>query len=186
MPISNGARDRHLGPHAATADDCRHHSRGRRRWLPDSRKGPTSAVAVETAPLPLRGLESGHRLSQLVERQSGHEEARCALAALTIARVGGPPSTWRWGRRIALVVGALVGMLVLGSCGGAHSASAASDAVPVESYQHVPGPPFGVVTTSDGRYAFVALASDRPFARSTRVLSTGSCWSPTADRVRQF
>lgn len=115
------------------------------------------------------GRASGGRFSLGAE----YEEDGSAAAAPTIPRVGGFLKAWRPGR-VALVVGALVVMLVRGSCGSAHSASAASNAVPVESYQHVPGPPFGVVTTRDGRYAFVTLASDRPGARNvtrrTRVL----------------
>ncbi len=54
--------------------------------------------------------------------------------------------------RIAATAGAVIAVLGLGGCGGGHGGV---------SFQTVPGSPFGVVTTPDGRYAFVDLVGGR-------------------------
>jgi len=65
----------------------------------------------------------------------------------------------RW--RVATIAGAVIAAVGLGGCGGQRSASAGVDGLATESFQHVPGSPFGVVATRDGRYAFVDLVGGR-------------------------
>ena len=59
---------------------------------------------------------------------------------------------------IALGIAVAASSATLGGCGSGHSAGAVAGHV-TESFQSVPGEPFGVVTTRDGRYAFLDLAT---------------------------
>lgn len=63
--------------------------------------------------------------------------------------------------RVAAIAGVVIAALGLGGCGSGHRpATGANKRVPT-SFQTVPGSPFGVVTTADGRYAFVDLVGGR-------------------------
>jgi DNA-binding beta-propeller fold protein YncE len=73
---------------------------------------------------------------------------------------------------LALVLAGVIAAVGLGGCGGAASSgltgvSAGADV----SFQQVGGPPFGVVATRDGRYAFLDLLPGRVLVYSTRGAS---------------
>lgn len=53
----------------------------------------------------------------------------------------------------------MIAAAALSSCGGGHAAHVSGQAR--VSFQRVPGSPFGVVATTDGRYAFVDLVNGR-------------------------
>ena len=61
----------------------------------------------------------------------------------------------RW--RVATMAGVVIAVVGLAGCGGDRSASAGVDGRAAESFQDVPGAPFGVVAARDGRYVFVDL-----------------------------
>jgi DNA-binding beta-propeller fold protein YncE len=67
-----------------------------------------------------------------------------------------PCSIWSLLGRCA---GAAIAAVALSSCGGGHAAHVGGQAK--ISFQRVPGSPFGVVATTDGRYAFVDLVNGR-------------------------
>jgi hypothetical protein len=69
----------------------------------------------------------------------------CGLAARADDRHGG-------------VVSSALGLV---GCGGVHSTSTGVNGRPEASFQAVPDSPFGVVTTPDGRHAFVDLVGGR-------------------------
>jgi DNA-binding beta-propeller fold protein YncE len=107
-----------------------------------------------------------------------------ALSRL-IAAVGWPrdPDPWLAGRsdgsrivtlnrqRLALALVGTIAALMLGACGGASGGPTASSAARDVSFQHVDGPPFGVVATRDGRYAFLDLLPGHVLVYSTRGTS---------------
>jgi hypothetical protein len=73
---------------------------------------------------------------------------------------------------------AVITSLLLAACGGSSRTTtdrlSAEGSVPLQpheltsvSFQHVFGPPFGVVTTPDGRYAFVDLVEGRVLVYSS-------------------
>jgi len=67
-----------------------------------------------------------------------------------------------------LALASVIAAVALGACGATSGGRAALSAGADVSFQHVGGPPFGVVATPDGRYAFVDLLQGRVLVYSTR------------------
>ena len=63
--------------------------------------------------------------------------------------------------RLAALAACAVAVLGLAGCGGGHGSSPVSRGSAEESFRSLPEPPFGVVTTRDGSYAFVDLIGGR-------------------------
>jgi DNA-binding beta-propeller fold protein YncE len=62
---------------------------------------------------------------------------------------------------------AVIAGLGLAGCGGGHAATSHGVTAADVSFQHVPGPPFGVATTSTGHYAFVDVVGGNVLVYST-------------------
>lgn len=74
-----------------------------------------------------------------------------------------------WNRHLlTLALAGVMAAVVLGACGAASKRLTALRAGADVSFQHVAGPPFGVVATRDGRYAFLDLLPGRVLVYATR------------------
>jgi DNA-binding beta-propeller fold protein YncE len=77
------------------------------------------------------------------------------------SRVGRPAVAVRRGRLGGPAIGAVIAAIALGACGAGHAAFTAVSGCADVSFQRVPGSPFGVVATRNGRHAFVDLVEGR-------------------------